>query len=316
MKTNSWLLGSAGDFSRHAVQFLHDAHKKYGDVFTMRLLNQHITVIMDPQSYEAVSREKNFDFDPIQKQVNKNVFSYFLIEPKKMLTETAKTVKGDMMLGALETYMDNLNISYKGISSGRQGECTLDQGGKKWESDGLRNFASRTIFDAIFNTIFGRDDEHKFNSSLAFENFETFHKYFNYLWLGFPIAMFPKALKAQKEMLCMPDAEEMLGRCDLSIYMRRALEFMQEHGQSEMDMKGHNLVYLHVNYNTFRLAFWVLNNLIEDDKALMALNEEITELVEARKSKDTNLIRLTIKDLENMKVLGKIKIQYLGTFST
>jgi len=267
-------------------------------------MNQHITVIMDPQSYEAVSREKNFDFDPIQKQVNKNVFSYFLIEPKKMLMETTKTVKGDMMLEALETYVDNLDMSYKSVSSASQGQVKFDEDGKRWESDGLRHLASRTVFDAIFNTIFGRDDDHKFNSALAFENFETFHKYFNYLWLGFPIALFPKAQKAQKEMLCMPDAEEMLGRCDLSIYLRKAVQFMQEHGQSEMDMKGHNLVYLHVNYNTFRLAFWVLNNLIEDKKALEALNGEIQDLMDARKSKETNTLRLSIKDLENMRILG------------
>jgi len=63
------LLGSAAEFSKDAVKFLHAAHRQYGDVFTIRLVNQYLTIIMDPHSYEAVSREKNFDFDPIQKQV-------------------------------------------------------------------------------------------------------------------------------------------------------------------------------------------------------------------------------------------------------
>jgi len=63
------LLGSAPEFSKDAVAFLHRAHRQYGDVFTIRLVNQYLTIVMDPHSYEAVSREKNFDFDPIQKQV-------------------------------------------------------------------------------------------------------------------------------------------------------------------------------------------------------------------------------------------------------
>ena len=63
------LLGSAAEFSHNAVKFLQAAHRQYGDVFTIRLVNQYLTIIMDPHSYEAVSREKNFDFDPIQKQV-------------------------------------------------------------------------------------------------------------------------------------------------------------------------------------------------------------------------------------------------------
>jgi len=64
------LLGSAPQFSQDAVAFLQSAHRQYGDVFTIRLVNQYLTIIMDPHSYEAVSREKNFDFDPIQKQVS------------------------------------------------------------------------------------------------------------------------------------------------------------------------------------------------------------------------------------------------------
>jgi len=74
------LLGSAQKFSQDAVTFLHAAHRKYGDVFTIRLVNQYLTIIMDPHSYEAVSREKNFDFDPIQKQVSFIIIIIIIIE--------------------------------------------------------------------------------------------------------------------------------------------------------------------------------------------------------------------------------------------
>lgn len=67
--SGSLLWGSAVEFSTHAVKFLHRACRQYGDVFTIRLVNQHLTIVMDPHSYEIVSKERNFDFDPIQKQV-------------------------------------------------------------------------------------------------------------------------------------------------------------------------------------------------------------------------------------------------------
>ena len=47
---------------------------------------------MDPHSVEALSKERNFDFDPIQKQVNWNVFSFSLVEPKKMIKDSGRTV--------------------------------------------------------------------------------------------------------------------------------------------------------------------------------------------------------------------------------
>ena len=77
----------------------------------MRLINQYVTIIQDPQCYEAMSREKNFDFDPIQKQVNLNVFSFVLKDPETMIKETGKTVRGNMLLRAIDGFVDNLNLS-------------------------------------------------------------------------------------------------------------------------------------------------------------------------------------------------------------
>jgi len=68
-KGSSPLWGNATQFSGHAVKFLRDAQITYGDVFNIRLINQYLTVIMDPHSFEAFCKNKSLDFDPIQKQV-------------------------------------------------------------------------------------------------------------------------------------------------------------------------------------------------------------------------------------------------------
>jgi hypothetical protein len=48
-----WFWGNGEDFAKNAVSFLHKSQKKLGDIFTIRLFNQHMTVIMDPHSYES-----------------------------------------------------------------------------------------------------------------------------------------------------------------------------------------------------------------------------------------------------------------------
>jgi len=63
------LLGNAAEFARDAISFLHDTQRRHGNVFTLRLINQYVTIVMDPHSYTSLSNERNFDFDPIQKQV-------------------------------------------------------------------------------------------------------------------------------------------------------------------------------------------------------------------------------------------------------
>ena len=69
MSGGNLLWGNAADFASDAISFLHDAQRRHGNVFTLRLINQHVTMVMDPHSYTSLSNERNFDFEPIQKQV-------------------------------------------------------------------------------------------------------------------------------------------------------------------------------------------------------------------------------------------------------
>ena len=103
-------------------------------------------------------------------QVNWNVFGYEIHEPKKFIVETTKTVRGQVLIDTIARYADNLNVAYDKVSASK--EDVVDGG---WTTDGLRHFASRTIFHAIFTTVFGRT-EHVFNPDMVFANFETFHK--------------------------------------------------------------------------------------------------------------------------------------------
>lgn len=304
-----FIWGSCIDFNTHAVNFLHKATKAYGSVFTMRLFNQYITIVNDPHCYEAIHKEKNFDFDPIQKQVNWNVFSFVLKEPRKMIKDTGRTVSGAKLGKSMVSFTAKLNYSYDKMAM-------KAQNGKEWTRQGLKSFTSETMFDALFNTIFGNSDSHFFNSANTAKNFEIFHRYFNYFWLGVPKAFFPDAMKALGEMVQQPSSDELLARPDLSEYIRTATNYMKEKGQTESDIMGHSLVYLHVNYNTSRLAFWVLSNILEHTKAREALMEELHQAIAEKQaaSDDDEQVTFSAKEVESLPVLGKFRNLFIVTY--
>lgn len=218
------IFGSCLEFGEHAVNFLQKSHKTYGDVFTIRLVNQYLTIINDPHSFEAMAKEKAFDFDPIQKQVNWNVFSFILKSPRKMIKDTGKTVRGPYLGKGMNAFAANLEHAFEHqLSIPRP----VPGATSEWATDGLRNFTAKTMFDAIFNTVFGNSDDSNFNSRMVYRNFECFHKYFNLFWLGVPKKWFPPAMKALVELCCDGNSSNtFLKRDDCSDYIRTAINYM------------------------------------------------------------------------------------------
>jgi len=144
-----------------------------------------------------------------------------------------------------------------------------------------------------------------FSAHKVYENFKVFHEYFNYLWLGVPKRFFPAVVKALGGLLAQPSADQLLAADETSDYIKNAISYMRLHGQSDSDIKGHNLVYLHVNHNTFRIAFWIINHVLEDPKAHEALVAELREAVDAKVDSD-NLATFTARDVEDLKILGEL----------
>ncbi|XP_023930362.1 25-hydroxycholesterol 7-alpha-hydroxylase-like [Lingula anatina] len=297
-----FLWGNGEEFNKNAVQFLLKCGKDLGDVFTIRLLNQCLTIVMDPHSYEAFSKEKNFDFNPIQEQVNWNVFSFVLKKPKAMVKIAGKTVRGP----AMDKAMDNVTTE-AGLSKNNN---TSDMS-KEWSEDGLRSLCRKTIFNAIFYTLFGREDNADFNPTIFCNEFEVYHKYFNYMWLGMPRSWFPAATKALGRLVLQPSSDELLCRDDASEYLKTMVAFMKSNDQNEMDIKAHNLVYLHVNYNTFKVAFWALYHILQQREGFQALRQEIDEILERKRQSNNpdEIILLDQADVEGMKTLDSICLE-------
>lgn len=302
------LFGSGPDFAKHAVRFLLNCRERFGQIFTIRLLNQHVTIVMDPHSYENFVKERNFNFDPIQRQVNTNVFGFELYQSHKMLSEAGKKVNGRYVDKGLKNFHDNLMSAFEKVSTLEVDGATVRAEGDNWGYDGLRALSSKTIFSALFYTIFGHGPAApEFEPHTIYKSFDGFHKYFNYLWLGLPIKLFPKALDHLKVLSQQPCSDDMLARDGLSDYIKFSTEFMKEQGQSETDIIGHNLIFLHVNYNTFRLAFWCQYQLLTQPASWAALSAEVKEIVEAKEfeTDDEGRIMFSMEDIDKLPILGK-----------
>ena len=302
------LWGSGQAFEENAVKFIHTQQAKHGDIFTIRLLHQHLTIINDPHTYERFCKEKNFDFDQIQKQVNMNVFGFRIQNSKLMIKEAGKTVKGQHLLINMRQFSRHLNDSFAATHAmDVNGNTTKELLDFHWKEDGLRNMASKTMFQAIFRTVFGTEKpDDVFKADTVYRNFDVFHKYFNFLWLGLPVKLFPEACRALETLIQQPSSAEILSREDVSPFVKYALQHMKSYGQTETDMIGYNLVYLHVNYNTFRVIYWFIYTLMTHPEALKALSSEVNDAIE-RKAEYHNkdeMLEFDMEELDTLPILG------------
>ena len=292
----SLIWGSAKDFGTHAVEYLHHCQRSYGDVFTLRLFNQYLTIFMNPNEYDEFGKTKSFDFNEIQKVLNWNVFNYVIKNPVEMVNATIRAHRGSKMHRDMEYYCRHLSYAFDNVSR---------ESGGEWKVVPVREFCVQTAYNAIFNTIFGRSDDQCFNSYMVQKNLNIFHQSFNYLWLGIPKVFFPKAMRCFSELIDQPSSADMVARKDCSEYIKLVSKLMKDEGQSESDIARHNLVYLHVNYNTLKLCFWIMNNIIHCPKSIAEIREEVEKLIRSRVD-GNHVAAITMPDVEKMSVLGKI----------
>lgn len=248
------------------------------------------------------SKERNFDFDPIQEQVNGNIFGFQIPESRKMIKFVGKTTRGSAVPKNLFHFSLLLDDSFQRL------DAKISPDG--WNLDSLDHLANETLFQTIFNSIFGADKESpNFNYELFHDNFKVFHKYFSFLWLGLPHCLFPEATQAVGKLFAQPTSSEFMGSDCTSDYLKAAIEYLKSYNLSDNEIKCHNLVFLHINMNTFKIATWCLYQLMANKAAMQAVREEIDNLMEANVETQQNgqsAVTITAKDIEDMQVLGKL----------
>lgn len=268
-------------------------------MFTLRFLNQRITFVTDVHAYQDFCHEQAFSFEPIEKQVNWNVFHFVVRKPRAQVRESSRTLRGKHYFQTLASFCKHV---YHGVNDFTADRAVSDA---EWKEENLRNVCADVMFSSIFYTLFGTQYKNTaFNPHEMSILLTKFHKYFNYLWLGVPIQFFGEAKEALRAMLDMsPPAVDMLNRDDVVPYIRNGMRCMLDAGQTEEEVRKHNLALLHVNYNMFRVTFWSLYNLMIYSEAREAVLREVHDFV-TEKVQDGKVM-LSIEDLLALPYLGK-----------
>ena len=111
-------------------------------------------------------------------QVNWNVFKFIITQPRQMIKATASTVRGRQLSISVCSFARNLDIACDKLTAVGPGPGLGPRSGavgpmEGWQDDTLLSLTARTMFNAIFNTVFGRDDDAHFNPHLAYQNFQA-----------------------------------------------------------------------------------------------------------------------------------------------
>ena len=92
------------------------------------------------------------------------------------------------------------------------------------------------------------------------------------------------------------------------------MQVLKEDGQTEAEMRAHRLVYLHINYNTFRLAFWIAYHYINNEIARQDVRKELMDLLRERTAAGSDTVQLTVKDIDSLPILGKHYMTFKPAF--
>ena len=302
------VFGVGAEFQQNAVRFLHATTARLGSVFTIRLLNKWVTIVQDPHLFFAFCKQKEFDFQPVQKQVNMNVFKFEIKNSSMIIRNASKSTKGVQLTRNMQNFNRFLHDTLEETVIAPL-EAAVSQVG----TSGLIELLVHTQFVAIFDAIFGKSaPKAAFSALRVKQQMDVVHSYFNFLWLGLPHWLFPPVGRAIRFLSDQPSAEEIIARPDSSAYMKFALQAMRRDGQWDSDLAGHNLVYLQVNYITFRLTFWLIYQLLTHPEALAAVVDEIDAFVEGH-TDENKVASISFEEFSNSKalpMLGKCSIFY------
>ena len=141
-----------------------------------------------------------------------------------------------------------------------------------WKEDTLSSMTSNTIFKPLLDIVFGTNltndkidtdidtidvplDIDKIDADTELKSLENLHKYFSALWFGFLMKHLSEAYQAFQSLRGLLSPEEIIQRPDVLALMRLVNEYMKKHGKSDGSIFGFFVAYLHLNFNTYRLAY-------------------------------------------------------------
>ncbi|KAG7244663.1 hypothetical protein INR49_029682, partial [Caranx melampygus] len=260
-------LGHALEFGKDAAKFLARMKEKHGDIFTVCVAGHYVTVLLDPNSFDAVTNDTvSLDFTRTRNQLLKRVFGLQMpnIEPAAARKWMEQHFQG-LQLSSLSSSM---NINLQSILLNDQTGC----GSSEWREDGLFSLCYSWLFRAGYLTLFDRRD----NVATVYKEFRKFDSLLTKLAR--------RSLKRGEESETANSSRQQLlellsppsGGSESSSWQHSYHHFLQDEGvDSEMQKRALLLQLWTTQCNAGPAAFWLLGFLLTHPEAMEAIKSEI-----------------------------------------
>ncbi|KAJ8370500.1 hypothetical protein SKAU_G00105280 [Synaphobranchus kaupii] len=145
-------LGHALEFGKDAAKFLTRMKEKHGDIFTVCVAGHYVTVLLDPNSYDAVLQDTiALDFNRYAQVVMERIFSLRLPsgDPTAQRAWMVQHFEGEGLARLSKIMQGNIRALLTSPE--------ILQNPTDWKNEGLFSFCYRLLFKAGYTTLFGKE---------------------------------------------------------------------------------------------------------------------------------------------------------------
>ncbi|XP_031422987.1 prostacyclin synthase-like [Clupea harengus] len=266
-------LGHALDFGKDAAKFLTRMKKKHGDIFTVRVAGHYVTVLLDPNSYDAVLQDSgSLDFSRYAQVLMDRIFKLRL--PNHNPT-VEKAIMKQHFQGKSLTYLNS--TMQRNLQALLTSETPPNQ--KDWKRNGLFNFCYGLLFRAGYLTLFGGEQNNNgADTKQIYKEYRTFDDLLTKMARTTLNSGEKRVAGGARERLW-----ELLSPTGLSEssspWLRHYRQHLREGGaDTDTQTKAMLLQLWATQGNVGPAAFWLLAFLLTTPEAMKAVRREFNRL--------------------------------------
>ncbi|KAM7402222.1 hypothetical protein PAMP_017483 [Pampus punctatissimus] len=236
--------------------------EKHGDIFTVCVAGHYVTVLLDPNSFDAVLNDKvSLEYIHNRNRLLKKIFCLQL-----------PSLKPSAERKWMETHFHGLNLSKISISMHTHLQNLLLNEQTEWRQEGLFNLCYTLLFRAGYLTLFEKKDY----TNEVYKEYRKFDYLLTKLARNSLKREESKTVKLAREKLWELLSSKLRGGSESSSWQGNYYRFLQEEGvDPDMQKRALLLQLWNTQCNAGPAAFWLLGFLLTHPEALEAVKSEI-----------------------------------------
>ncbi|KAK3574792.1 hypothetical protein QTP86_018379 [Hemibagrus guttatus] len=297
-------LGHALEFGKDAAKFLTRMKDKHGDIFTVCVAGNYVTVLLDSNCYDAVLADtKSFDLTRYSQLLMDRIFNLHLPnhDPVSERKRVNQYFNGSNLSRLCSTMQNNLQFLIASANT---------QNPTEWKKDTLFEFCYSLLFKAGYHTLFSTENDNSAKFTEVYEEFRQFDKILPKLARHSASRDELKFASSARKRLWELLSPNCFGTGSVTqSWMQTYLQHLKEQGLDTETQQRAMLLQLWVTQgNAGPAAFWLLGFLLTHPEALKAVKEELCSLqhLTRKKREDTPVLNSVLKETLRLRAAALI----------